>query len=136
MPNNINGNILLYWLFQIYLANSKSDKIKGVHPRCDSNLNCEKVCVDCTNGDVIELVVNDEDNSVYATFIMKQKETDANKLIKGRMIYSINKWPTELKSAQFSSYIAKLISVVKDVQATYEDGSIVLLCAFSSGSEN
>ena len=69
------ANELLWIIMQIHTDKVKSSLIKGAHAvMSDSNLICEKVCIDCTNGDIIELAVNDEDRSVYVTLIMKQKE--------------------------------------------------------------
>ena len=124
---NVNSNTLLLWLFQIYsTAPAAPTSVKGFRPVCDSDLNCEKVCVDFVNGDTLELVVDDEDRSVYVTFIPKQKETDPNKIAKGNVVYPINKWPTRLESAPVSAYLAKLIYVTKDVLAKYDAGEFEL----------
>ena len=128
------GNALLWMLMQIHQDKVKSNLIKGAHPVSDFNLDCEKVCIDCTNGDTIELTVNDADESVYATLTLKQDETNPDKIIKGKMIYSIHKWPAECEVSQLSAYIAKLMYVIKDVQAIYENGMFATLCTYSSGS--
>ena len=136
MPNEATakGNALLWMLMQIHQDKVKSNLIKGAHPVSDSNLDCEKVCIDCTNGDIIELTVNDADESVYATLTLKQEGTDSGKPIKGKLVYSIHKWPNEFEVSQLSAYIAKLMYVIKDVQAMYENGTFVALCMCSSGS--
>lgn len=124
---NVNSNTLLLWLFQIYsTTHAVPTSVKGFRSVCDSNLNCEKVCVDYVNGDTLELVVDDEDRSVYVTFIPKQKETDPSKIAKGNVVYPINKWPTELESAPVSAYLAKLIYVTRNVLAKYEAGEFEL----------
>ena len=128
------GNALLWMLMQIHQDKVKSNLIKGAHPMSDSNLDCEKVCIDCTNGDTIELTVNDADESVYATLTLKQEGTDSGKPIKGKLVYSIHKWPAEFEVSQLSAYIAKLMYVIKDVQAMYENGTFATLCTYSSGS--
>lgn len=130
---NAKGNALLWILMQIHQDKVKSNLIKGAHPVSDSNLDCEKVCIDCTNGDTIELTVSDADESVYATLTLKQEGTDSGKPIKGKLVYSIHKWPAECEVSQLSAYIAKLVYVIKDVQAMYENGIFATLCTYSSG---
>ena len=130
-------NELLWIIMQIHMDKVKSSLIKGAHAvMSDSNLICEKVCIDCTNGDIIELTVNDEDRSVYVTLIMKQKESGSDVCIKGEMVYPINKWVDTLNGPTISAYIAKLIYVVKDVVAKYEDGTLTAMCAISNGLTN
>ena len=52
-------NELLWIIMQIHTDKVKSSLIKGAHAvMSDSNLVCEKVCIDCTNGDIIELAAN------------------------------------------------------------------------------
>lgn len=128
------SNALLWMLMQIHMDKAKSNLIKGAHSVSDSNLDCEKVCIDCTNGDVIELVVNNAEESVYATLTLKQDKANPDKIIKGKMIYSIHKWSNDFEVSQLSAYIAKLMYVIKDVQAMYENGTFVALCMCSSGS--
>ena len=131
---NAKGNALLWMVVQIHLDNAKSSLIKSAHAVSGSDLNCEKVCIDCTNGDTIELTVNDADESVYATLTLKQEGTDSGKPTKDKLIYSIHKWPAEFEVSQLSAYIAKLVYVIKDVQAMYENGTFATLCTYSSGS--
>ena len=131
---NAKGNALLWMVVQIHLDNAKSSLIKSAHAVSDSNLDCEKVCIDCTNGDIIELTVNDADESVYATLTLKQEGTNSGKPTKGKLIYSIHKWPAKLDVSQLSAYIAKLMYVIKDVQAMYENGTFATLCTYSSRS--
>lgn len=129
------GNALLWMLVQIHMDKITSNLIKGARPvLVDSNLNCEKVCIDCTNGDTIELNVNDADESVYATLILKQKETNPDKLIKGKLIYAIRKWSDEFESSQVAAYLANLMYAIKDVYAMYETGIFTALCMHSSES--
>lgn len=129
------ANELLWIIMQIHMDKVKSSLIKGAHAvMSDSNLVCEKVCIDCTNGDIIELAVNDEDRSVYATLILKQKETNPDKLIKGKLIYAIRKWSDEFESSQIAAYLANLMYAIKDVYAMYETGTFTALCMYSSKS--
>ncbi len=131
----ING--LLWIIMQIHMDKVKSSLIKGAHAvMSDSDLTCEKVCIDCTNGDIIELTVNDEDRSVYVTLIMKQKESDPDVCIKGETVYPINKWVDTLDGPTICAYIAKLVYVVKDVVAKYEDGTLTAMCTISNGLTN
>lgn len=130
-------NELLWIIVQIHMDKVKSDLIKGAHAvMSDSDLTCEKVCIDCANGDIIELTVNDEDRSVYVTLIMKQKESDSDVCIKGETVYPINKWVDTLDGPTICAYIAKLVYVVKDVVAKYEDGTLTATCALSNGLTN
>ena len=131
------ANELLWIIMQIHMDKVKSSLIKGAHAVIsDSNLICEKVCIDCTNGDIIELTVNNEDRSVYVTLIMKQKEADPNVLIKGKMVYPINKWTNTLDGPTISAYLAKLIYVIKDVVAKYKDGTLVAMCSLSNSDDS
>ena len=127
---------LLWMLVQIHMDKVESKLIKGAHTVADSNLDIEKVCIDCANGDIIELTVSDEDRSVYVTLIMKQKEADPNVLIKGKMVYPINKWTNTLDGPTISAYLAKLIYVIKDVVAKYEDGTLVAMCSLSNSDDS
>jgi hypothetical protein len=128
------GNALLWIVVQVHLDKVKSNLIKGAHPVADSNLDYEKVCIDCTNGDTIELSVNDADESVYATLTLKQKETNPDKLIKGKLIYTIRKWSDEFEPSQIAAYLANLMYVITDVYAMYETGTFTALCMYSSES--
>lgn len=128
------GNTLLWMLMQIHLDKVKSNIIKGAHPVADSDLNYEKVCIDCTNGDTIELSVNDADESVYATLTLKQKKTNLDKLIKGKLVYAIRKWSDEFEASQITAYLANLMYVIQDVYAMYETGTFTALCMHSSES--
>lgn len=116
----VTVNSLLWLLMEAHQRRVKSDLIKDVHPVSDSNLNIEKVCVNYTNGDTIEFIVDDEDNSMSATLTMKEEETNPAKPIKGRLTYKINKWPDEVEASQTSAYLAKLMYVINDVQDWYE----------------
>lgn len=130
-------NSLLWIIIQIHMDKVKSSLIKGARAvMSDSNLTCEKVCIDCMNGDIIELTVNDADRSVYVTLIMKQKESGSDVCIKGETVYPINKWVDTLDEPTISAYIAKLIYVVKDTVAKYEDGTLTAMCAISNGLTN
>lgn len=129
-------NSLLWIIMQIHMDKVKSSLIKGAHTVSDSNLICEKVCIECTNGDIIELAVNDEDKSVYVTLIMNQKESGSDVCIKGETVYPINKWVDTLDGPTITAYIAKLVYVVKDVVAKYENGTLTAMCAISNGLTN
>lgn len=131
---HVTGNALLCLLLETHLREVKSNLIKDVHPVSDSNLDCEKVCVNYINGDVIEFVVNDEDASVCATLTLKQRETSPDKLIKGKLVYHIPKWTTEFRAYQISAYFARLMYIIKDVQAMYETGKFTAICTRSKGA--
>lgn len=111
---HITGNALLWMLVQIYLDQVNPIIVKGAHPISDSNLNYEKVCINYTNGDTFEFIVNDKDNSACVRFVLKQTKT------KGKLVYRIPKWPDEFESSQLSAYIAKLMYIIKDVYAVYK----------------
>lgn len=118
---HITGNALLWMLVQIYLDQVNPIIVKGAHPSVsDLDLNCEKVCVNYTNGDAFEYVVDDKDNKVCVRFVLKQWKTNTRKIIKGKHIYRLPKWPDEFESSQLTAYIAKLMYIIKDVYATYK----------------
>jgi hypothetical protein len=120
----ITGNALLWMLIQIYLGRGKSSLIKDIYPVSNSSHIEEKVCIKYINGDIIEFTVNDEDASVCATLILQQRETNSNRLIKGKLIDLIPKWTDEFGESQISaSYLAKLTYFIKRVQADYESGN-------------
>lgn len=133
MSNTIytTGNALLWILMQVYLNKDKSNLIKDVHPVSDSNLNCEKVCINYINGDTIEFIVNDEKMLMHAILMLKQKEISPDKpisSIKGELTYPINKWPDEPNGSSIAAYLAKMFHVIKDVLARYETGEFTALC--------
>ena len=106
---------------QIYLDQVNPSIVEGTHPSVsDLDLNCEKVCVDYTNGDTFEYVVDDKDNSVCVRFVLKQTKTNTRKIIKGKHVYRLPKWPDGFESSQLSAYIAKMMYIIKDVYATYK----------------
>ena len=125
------GNALLWVLMEVHQRRVKSALIKDVYPVSDSNLNIEKVCINYTNGDTIEFIVDDEDMLMHAILTLKQKEISPDKPIsniKGKLTYPINKWPDEPNGSQISAYLAKMMYVIKDVQAIYETGEFTALC--------
>lgn len=129
------ANTLLWMLMQIHLDQFNPSIVKGAHPVSDSNLNCEKVCMDCTNGDTIEFSVNDENASVCVTLILKQTETNTDKTIKGELFYSVHKWSDEFESSQLSAYIAKLAYIIKDVYAMYKNCTFMTQCTWCTHSK-
>ena len=124
------ANTLIWMLMQIQLDQFNPSIVKGAHPVSNSNLNCEKVCMDCTNGDTIEFSVNDEDKTVCVSLILKKTETDTDKVVKGVLFYSIDKWSDEFESSQLSAYIAKLMYIIKDVYAMYKNCTFVTKCTW------
>ena len=122
------ANTLIWMLMQIQLDQFNPSIVKGAHPVFNSNLNCEKVCMDCTNGDTIEFSVNDEDKTVCVSLILKKTDTD--KVVKGVLFYSIDKWSDEFETSQLSAYIAKLMYIIKDVYAMYKNCTFVTKCTW------
>ena len=122
------ANTLIWMLMQIQLDQFNPSIVKGAHPVSNSNLNCEKVCMDCTNGDTIEFSVNDEDKTVCVSLILKKTDTD--KVVKGVLFYSIDKWSDEFETSQLSAYIAKLMYIIKDVYAMYKNCTFVTKCTW------
>ena len=131
---NAKANALLWILMQIHSDKVNPIIIKGVHTVADSNLSIEKVCMDCTNGDTIEFNVNDEDRSVCVAFIPKKTETNTDKIVKGVLFYSINKWPDEFESSQLSAYMTKLMYIIRDVYAMYKNCTLVTKCTWGTHS--
>ena len=112
---HITGNTLLWMVLQLYMDQFNPIIVKGAYPSVSEfDLYCEKVCVDYTNGDTFEYVVDDENNKVYVRFTLEQVKT------KGKHIYLLPKWSDEFTSSQLSDYIAKLMHIIKDVYATYK----------------
>lgn len=113
---HITGNALLWMVLQLYMDQFNPIIVKGAYPSVSEfDLYCEKVCVNYTNGDTFEYVVDDENNKVYVRFTLKQVKT------KGKRVYRLRpKWSDEFTSSQLSAYMAKLMYIVKDVYATYK----------------
>ena len=113
---HITGNTLLWMVLQLYMDQFNPIIVKGAYPSVSEfDLYCEKVCVDYTNGDTFEYVVDDENNKVYVRFTLEQVK------IKGKRVYRLRpKWSDEFTSPQLSDYIAKLMYIIKDVYATYK----------------
>ena len=132
----ITGNSFLWILLEARQNKVKSNLIKDIRPVSDSNLNCEKVCVNYINGDTIEFTVDDENNSACATLIMNQKETNSDKPIKGKVIYSINKWSDESGISKISAYFARLMYVINDVQDMYETGRFTTYARICTAASN
>lgn len=131
---HVTVSALLCVLIEAHQREVKSNLIKDVHSVSDSNLDCEKVCVNYINGDTIEFIVDDEDASVCAILTLKQRETNPDKLINGKLVYRIPKWTTEFKAYQISAYFARLMYIIKDVQAMYETGKFTALCTNSKSA--
>ena len=123
------ANTLIWMLMQIQLDQFNPSIVKDAHPVSDSNLDCEKVCMDCANGDTIEFGVNDEDRTVCVSLILKKTETDTDKVVKGVMFYSIDKLSI-FESSQLAAYIAKLMYIIKDVYAMYKNCTFVTKCTW------
>jgi len=124
----VTGNALLYTLMEAYQHKDKSDLIRDVHLVPESDLVREKVCVNYTNGDVIEFMVDDDNNSVSVILTPKQQET------KGKLVYRISKWTEEFGVSQISAYLARMMYVVVDVQAMYKTGKFTALCTNSKSA--
>ena len=123
----VTGNALLYALMESYQHKVKSDLIKDVHPVSESNLDCEKVCVNYTNDDIIEFMVDDENNSVSVILTLRQQET------KGKLVYRIPKLTAESGASTYLRYLARMMYIIVDVQAMYKTGKFTALCT-NSGS--
>ena len=124
------ANTLIWMLMQIQLDHFNPIIVKGAHPVSVSGLNIEKVCMDCANGDTIEFSVNDEDRTVCISLILKKTETDTDKVVKGVLFYTIDKWSDEFDSSQLAAYIAKLMYIIKDVYAMYKNCTFVTKCTW------
>ena len=114
----VTGSAFLGLLLEAHQNKVKSNLIKDIRPVSELNPNCEKICVNYINGDIIEFAVNDENNSACVTLILNQKETNSDKPIKGRVIYWINKWPDESEISKIAAYLAKLMYAINSVYAT------------------
>lgn len=128
----VTGNALLYTLMEAHKV--KSDLIKDVHLVPESDLNDEKICVDYTNGDIIEFMVDDENNSVTVILTPEQQKTNFDKFITGKLVYRIPKWKAEFGVSQISAYLARMMYVVVDVQAMYKTGKFTALCTGSASA--
>ena len=113
---HITGNALLWMVLQLYMDQTDPCIVKGAYPSVSEfDLYCEKVCVNYTNGDSFEFVVDDENNKIYVRFTLEQVK------IKGKHVYRLRpKWSDEFTSSQLSDYIAKLMRVIKAVYADYK----------------
>lgn len=123
----VTGNALLYALMESYQHKVKSDLIKDVHLVSEYNLDCEKVCVNYTNDDIIEFMVDDENNSVSVILTLRQQET------KGKLVYRIPKLTAESGASAYLRYLARMMYIIVDVQAMYKTGKFTALCT-NSGS--
>ena len=122
----VTGSALLYTLMEAHKV--KSDLIKDVH------LDYEKVCVNYTNGDIIEFIVDDENNSVSVILTSKQQETNPDKFNKGKLVYRIPKWTAEFGTSQICGYLARMMYIIVDVQAMYKTGKFTALCTNSESA--
>lgn len=122
----VTGSALLHTLMEAHKV--KSDLIKDVH------LDYEKVCVNYTNGDIIEFIVDDENNSVSVILTPKQQETNPDKFNKGKLIYRIPKWTAEFGTSQICGYLARMMYIIVDVQAMYKTGKFTALCTNSESA--
>lgn len=135
----INANALVLFALQMLSSKAKPNWLKEFGPVYDPDLFAkgEAVCVqariDCENGDVITIEVNDNENMLHVTFIPVQKETDLSKIIKGYFAYTINPWPDAKTEANVSSYVSKIIHAVNNIAAKYEDGAFEVMCALGFG---
>ena len=112
---HMTGNTLLWMVLQLYMDQFNPVIVKGAYPSVSEfDLYCEKVCVNYTNGDTFEYVVDDENNKVYVRFTLEQVKT------KGKLVYHIPKWSDEFTSSQLSDYMAKLMHIIKNAYATYK----------------
>lgn len=130
-----NCNLLIVWLLQLNLAESKPANIKNYYPVCDSNGHCEKAVIDYVNGDQITFVVSDEGN-VQVTFVPnapnQAKIRPDNPMI-GKCTYPIDTWPGIGSGSKIAAYIARLHHIMKDVLTKHDDGTLDVMCALSNG---
>lgn len=124
----VTGNALLYALMEAYRNKDKSDLIRDAQHVPESDLVREKVCVNYINGDVIEFMVDDENNSVSAILTLKQQET------KGKLVYRIPKWTAKFGASQISAYLARMMYIIVDAQAMYKTGKFTALCINSESA--
>lgn len=135
----INANALVLFALQMLSSKAKPNWLKEFGPVYDPDLFArgEAVClqarIDCENGDVITIEVDDNENMLHVTFIPVQKETDPSKIIKGYFAYTINPWPDAATEANVGSYVSKIIHAVNDIVAKYEDGAFEVMCALGFG---
>ena len=135
----INANALVLFALQMLSSKDKPNWLKEFGPVYDPDLFArgEAVClrahIDCENGDVITIEVDDNENMLHVTFIPVQKETDPSKIIKGYFAYTINPWPDAKTEANVGAYVSKIIHAVNDIAAKYEDGAFEVMCALGVG---